>query len=193
MTTWNILNSTAKRQKNSMNRKVTWLVWAIIVLFLMNAATLGTILYHNSKKQERVADTTVVASSFSGNPMNGRFFRQTLGFDNEQMAVFQEANRHFRPRTMALTFDIDSLKSAMFEEMKKQNPDTLKLAILSKEIGEMHGQLKQATYQFYLKLKNICTDQQRSQLEKAFQPLFITENLQQTPRGFQRGWRRESN
>jgi hypothetical protein len=109
------------------------------------------------------------------------------------MAVFQDANRQFRPQTMALTFEIDSLKGVMFEEMKKQNPDTLKLALLSKEIGEMHGQLKQETYQFYLKLQNICTDQQRSKLEKAFEPLFISENLQRTPHGFQKGWRRENN
>jgi hypothetical protein len=176
-----------------MSRKVTWLVWAIILLFLMNAATLGTILYHKSTKQVGQVDTTSVAGSFSGNPINGRFFRQTLGFDNNQMAVFQDANRQFRPQTMALTFEIDSLKGVMFEEMKKQNPDTLKLALLSKEIGEMHGQLKQETYQFYLKLQNICTDQQRSKLEKAFEPLFISENLQRTPHGFQKGWRRENN
>ena len=176
-----------------MNRTVTLLVWAIIVLFLMNAATLGTILYHNRTKQKEPIDTTSVVSSFRGNPINGRFFRQTLGFDSKQMAAFQEANRQFRPQTMTLTSEIDSLKGVMFQEMKKQEPDTLKLDLLSKQIGDLHGQLKQQTYQFYLKLQNVCTEQQRSQLEKAFEPLFISENVQQRPHGFQRGWRRENN
>lgn len=175
-----------------MNQKIKWLVWAIIVLFLMNAVTLGTIIYHNYKQEQQV-DTISTVSSFSGNPINGRFFRQTLGFDNEQMSVFQEANQQFRPQTMALTLSIDSLKTEMFAEMKKQEPDTMKLNKLSKEIGDRHAQLKEETYRFYLKLKAVCTEQQQLQLEKVFEPLFINENLPITPRGFQKGRNRINN
>jgi uncharacterized membrane protein len=176
-----------------MNRKTTWLVWAIVILFLMNAATLGTIVYHNSKQQAQKPDTTAVAESFSGNVINGRFFRQTLGFDNQQMAAFQAANREFRPQTMDITLGIDSLKVAMFAEMRRQTPDTVKLSDLSKQIGQMHTLLKQKTWQFYLKLKAVSTEQQASQLEKAFEPLFINENLQATPHGFHQGWRKVKN
>ena len=175
-----------------MNQKTKWLVWAIIVLFLMNAVTLGTIIWHNYK-QERQADSTSTVSSLPGNPINGRFFRQILGFDNEQMSAFQEANHQFRPQTMALTLSIDSLKTEMFTEMKKQVPDTLKLAILSKQIGDMHAQLKEETYRFYLKLKLVCNEQQQLQLEKVFEPLFINENLPVTPGGFQKGRNRANN
>jgi len=176
-----------------MDRKTTWLVWAIIILFLMNAATLGTIIYHNSNQRKQAAVDTSVVTSFSGNVINGRFFRQTLGFDNEQMTAFQAANRHFRPQTMNITFGIDSLKQAMFLEMRKQDPDTLKLAALSREIGELHTLLKQKTWQFYLEIKSVCNAQQLSQLETAFEPLFINESLQQRPHGFQKGWRKGNN
>jgi hypothetical protein len=192
MKRWSILNFTGKQQTNSMNQKIKWLVWAVIVLFLMNAVTLGTILYHNYK-QDRGIDTTSIANSFSGNAMNGRFFRQALGFNDDQMAVFQEANQRFRPQTMALTLSIDSLKSEMFTEMKKQAADTMKLDSLSKKVGDLHGQLKHETYQFYLKLKSVCSQQQQLELDKVFEPLFINEDLSTRPRGFQRGWNRVNN
>jgi hypothetical protein len=57
----------------------------------------------------------------------------------------------------------------------------------------MHTLLKQKTWQFYLRLKAVSTEQQASQLEKAFEPLFINENLQATPHGFHQGWRKVKN
>jgi hypothetical protein len=175
-----------------MNQKTKWLVWAIVFLFLINAVTLGTIFYQSYKQQHQV-DSTSITGTFSGNVINGRFFRKTLGFNNEQMAAFQKAHQQFRPQTMALTLGIDNLKAEMFAEMKNQQPDTLKLSKLSKEIGDMHGQLKLKTFQFYLKLKAVCSDQQKTQLEKIFEPLFINENILMAPHGFQRGLNRANN
>jgi hemoglobin-like flavoprotein len=175
-----------------MNQKVKLLVWAIVILFLMNVATLGTILYHNYKQQALV-DSTAISRSFTGNVINGRFFRQTLGFSNEQMNVFREANQQFRPQTAALMSAIDSSKVEMFTEMKKRKPDTLKLDLLSKRIGRLHGQLKHETYEFYLVLKNVCSEQQQLQLDKVFEPVFLNENLQTPHHGFQKGWNRANN
>lgn len=175
-----------------MTGKVKWMVWAIVVLFLMNAATLGTILYHNYK-QETPADSVTYTASYAGNALNGRFFRQTLGFTNDQMDVFRNANEQFRPRTAALTLSIDSLKAEMFKEMKKANPDTLRLNTLSNDIGNLHSELKRETYQFFLRIRIVCTQEQASQLEKVFEPLFVNENLPTGPRGYQRGWNRANN
>jgi hypothetical protein len=187
------LFSISKLQTNNgMTGKIKWMVWAIVLLFLMNAATLGTIVYHNYK-QQAPADTVAYVSSYSGNALNGRFFRQTLGFTNDQMEVFRDANEQFRPQTAALTFSIDSLKAQMFKEMKSEGPDTLRLGELSRKIGDMHGDLKRETYQFFLKIRAVCSREQASELEKVFEPLFVNENLPTVPRGYQRGWNRANN
>ena len=175
-----------------MTGKIKWMIWAIVVLFLINAATLGTILYHNNK-QETPVDSITYAGSYAGNALNGRFFLQTLGFTNDQMDVFRNANEQFRPQTAALTLSIDSLKAEMFKEMKNANPDTLRLNALSNDIGNLHSELKRETYQFFLKVKTVCTQEQASQLEKVFEPLFVNENLPTRPPGYQRGWNRANN
>ncbi|HWI93227.1 MAG TPA: hypothetical protein VNT20_18240 [Flavisolibacter sp.] len=175
-----------------MTGKIKWMVWAIVVLFLMNAATLGTILYHNYKQQVP-ADTVAYVSSYPGNALNGRFFRQTLDFTNDQMEVFRDANEQFRPQTATLTFSIDSLKAEMFKEMKNEKPNTSRLGELSAKIGDMHGELKRETYEFFLRIRAVCSEEQALELEKVFEPLFVNENLPTVPRGYQRGWKRANN
>ncbi|MGE5520898.1 MAG: hypothetical protein ACM3VS_13285 [Candidatus Dadabacteria bacterium] len=175
-----------------MNQKYKWLVWAIVFLLVLNVATLTTIIYHNYKQEKQSASPTV-ASAAGTNVVNGRFFKQNLGFTNEQMDKFRQANQQFRPHTEALTFSIDSMKNKMFREMKKEQPDTSRLNVLSAKIGELHGQLKRQTYEFYLRLKSVCSDQQLSELDKVFQPLFINDNFQPGAGRSKRGWHKAGN
>ncbi|HMT73006.1 MAG TPA: hypothetical protein PKA77_02995 [Chitinophagaceae bacterium] len=163
-----------------MMRKTQILTWAVVFLAVTNAVTIGTILYHNY--QESQEKTNVAINSADGsNMINGRYLRQTLGFDAEQIASFREINQQFRPAVYDLTILIDSLKTNMFSEMQKSSPDTVLLRKLSASIGEMHGQLKYETYNFFLRLKNICTPEQAKELEKTFQPLFKTEGITHPP------------
>jgi hypothetical protein len=159
-----------------MNRKLNILIWALVFLLITNAATIGTILYHNYREAKREDQLNNTVNT-GGNPINGKFFRQTLGFNNEQMEKFREINHAFRPLTFQYTITIDSLKNEMFTEMKQENPDTVKLNFQSAEIGRLHGLLKYETYKFYLDLKKICSGSQQRELEKAFQPLFINETI----------------
>ncbi len=163
-----------------MMRKTHILTWAVVFLAVTNVVTIGTILYHNY--QERQAETSVAINSLDGsNMINGRYLKQTLGFDAEQITLFREINQQFRPAVYELTMIIDSLKTNMFGEMQKASPDTSLLRALSGRIGEMHGQLKYETYNFFLRLKNICTPEQAKELEKTFQPLFKTEGITRPP------------
>lgn len=85
--------------------------------------------------------------------INGRFLRQTLGFNEEQMSAFREVNQVFRPAVLDFTISIDSLKTVMFTEMQKAEPDTIALNEISKQIGALHGRLKYETYKFFIRLK----------------------------------------
>jgi hypothetical protein len=152
------------------------LIWAVVLLILTNVATVGTILY-NRYKVSAAADNIAINSGSGVNMLNGKFFRQTLGFTHEQMDSFRDINQVFRPSAMDLTYGVDSLKTAMYNELQKAVPDTVRLNNLSWQIGEMHGKLKYETFHFYLNLKKICSSAQSIELEKAFQPLFKTENI----------------
>ncbi|MBI3139032.1 MAG: periplasmic heavy metal sensor [Sphingobacteriales bacterium] len=159
-----------------MIRKTQILTWLVILLMILNAVTIGTILYNNYREEK--AETGIrIQTPQGGNVINGRFFRQELGFDAAQMEVFREANQQFRPVTMGLTFQIDSLKEEMFRLLRQVSPDTLQLNRLSVRIGEMHGRLKAETFRFYIRVKAVCTPPQVQKLEQVFRPLFSNEGL----------------
>lgn len=175
----------------TMKRKTQILTWAVVLLLITNAVTIATILYHNYKERKNKENITITSPGGT-NMINGRFLRQELGFDQTQMDVFRQANQKFRPTAMFITDNIDSLKNEMFAELRKIKPDTAKLGNLSEMIGQLHGQLKQETYTFYLQLKNICSPEQQAELEKAFLPLFKNERMTTLPGQHRRkGWNRD--
>jgi GTPase SAR1 family protein len=150
--------------------KVKMLQWIVVLLLLLNLSTIAGIVYHNY--QEKNNDELLISDSQNESRLNGRYFRQTLGFDNEQMEAFRAANRLFQPKANAIIISIDSLKNDIFEELKKSNPDTEKLNRLSEGIGLKHTALKKETNQFYLNIKQVCNPSQKELLNEVFSPLF---------------------
>jgi Spy/CpxP family protein refolding chaperone len=157
-------------------KKSQLLIWALVLLVILNVATIGTILYHKYQSTP-VSNNIAINTGVEVNMLNGQFFRQTLGFNDVQLDAFRDINQMFRPTARMLTYRIDSLKNEMFSALQKESPDTVRLNTMSTQIGELHGRLKYETYHFYLDLKKICTPAQSAELEKAFQPLFKTENI----------------
>ncbi|MBL0147167.1 MAG: hypothetical protein IPP48_17145 [Chitinophagaceae bacterium] len=140
-----------------MMQKTQILKWLVVILVLLNIATISTILFHNYKMQNKNIDNTIaINTGYGTNMLNGRFFRQTLGFNQQQMDSFRNINQAFRPNAMDLTYRIDSVKEKMFIELQKTAPDTIVLHAMSAQIGELHSQLKYKTGMFYLRLKRFA-------------------------------------
>ena len=150
--------------------KTKLLTWAVVLLVVLNMTTIATVFYRNYKVSAE--KETIVLGNESNDMLNGRFFRQTIGFNDSQMITFREANREFRPKANGIIFQIDSLKNEMFLELKKAKSDTVKLNDLSYETGALHADLKRETNRFYLKVKTVCTPKQIEQLQTTFTPLF---------------------
>jgi hypothetical protein len=156
-----------------MNKTTKILVWVIVLLALLNLTTIGTILYQNYHKKAENED--IIVPSTNTTPINGRFFRKELGFDDMQMDKFRALNHPFQEAARVLIFDIDAMKREMFTELNKSDIDTLKVDELEKKIGEHHAQLKHQINDFYLGLKDICNEEQAIKLQNAFEPLFYED------------------
>jgi hypothetical protein len=144
--------------------------WIIVLLVALNLTTIGTVVVHHLQhKQEQ---KTLILDPENNIRINGRYFRQELGFDNEQLQVFRVVNRTFQPEARAILEHIDSLKEKAFEELHGEHPDTVVLNKLAQEIGHQHGNLKYKTHHFYLTLKNTCNEEQAIKLQELFSPLF---------------------
>lgn len=176
------------------------LIWSVVVLLVLNVSTLATIGFHAFQKNT-ISNTSQTANAsksyFSSEKFSGRYFRDYLGLNNDQMNDFFKINQSFRREAFSIYEKLDEIRKNMLEEMSAEKSDTLKLNELSTELGSQHARLKVISFQYYLNIKEICTAEQKLKLKDIFKNFFETE----APAGFPgpgknrrgQGWRNSSN
>ncbi len=176
------------------------LIWSAVVLLVLNVSILATIginaLHNNDittqNKREISANSNLTSENFSG-----RYFRDKLELSADQMKLFFKINQRFRSEAFSIQDQLAEVRKSMMEEMSAEKSDTLKLNILSSELGSLHARLKVISFQYYLNIKEICSPEQKVKLKEIFKIFFETE----TPIGNQgpgryrkgQGWRNNSN
>lgn len=163
------------------------LIWSVILLALLNISTIGTIYLSNRANSSDPEESIVIDPESS--PLNGRYLRQELNFDHEQVAVFRDESREFRQSANGVIEKMNRYKSLLFEEIRRETPERLKTKEYSDSIGRAHSQLKEITVDFYLEIRKCCTGDQAAKLEKIFAPLF-RDNPQMRGAGQGHGRRR---
>lgn len=157
--------------------KHTLLIWAIVVLALMNISTLVTILYNRSRTATSEAESVKGQKQLEADSekFSGRYFRDELKLNDEQMDKFREINPTFRSKARMITFELTEKRKQMLLEMSDVNSDTLRLNALSDSIGQLHSNLKKLTYRYYMAVKAICDTEQQKKLEQLFGEVFTND------------------
>ena len=170
--------------------KYSLLIWAIVILAVMNISTLMTILYHNyqSDKTEPVSTSDPKQLETDSEKFSGRYFRDQLNLNSEQMDKFKKMNPVFRPKARGITIELAEKRKQMLVEMSAANSDTTRLNALSDSIGQLHSDLKKITYRYYMEIKSICDAEQQRKLEQLFGEMFTNDSQLGNPgNGGQRG------
>lgn len=157
--------------------KHKWMAWAIIILAIMNLSTIITVVYQKNRteKAEGIPESGISVSENASMKYSGRYFRDQLGFTREQMDKFVQFNPDFRQKVRNINIHLSNLRQQMLTGMTETNFDTTRLNFLSDSIGYLHADLKKATYNYYLNLKNISNTQQQEKLEQLFSEMFATD------------------
>jgi len=170
------------------------MVWAIMILAVMNISTLATIMYH--KYQSEKTETTSVSDQkqleADSEKFSGRYFRDQLNLSREQMDKFKEINPVFRPKARDITIGLAQKRKQMLIEMAAVKSDTLRLNALSDSIGQLHSNLKKITYRYYMEIKSICDQEQQRKLEQIFGEMFTNDSpMGNHGKGGPRGWQKD--
>lgn len=167
--------------------KYRTLIWIAVILFVMNLATIGSLIYHTLKKGTPSASsgqTEAVAQDEQG----ARFFFDRLDLTTDQTGPVREAYREYNRATNHLVHELRFLRVDMVEQMTKADPDTVRLNEIYREIGSLHEALKRKTAEYYLQLRSICTTEQQLKLDAIFRDMVSDEEDVPVQRGRRRGW-----
>lgn len=172
-----------------MMNKQTLLIWAVVVLVVLNLSTLATFFFLQQPERDvkAPAQLETYAEKYSG-----RYFRDQLNLDRDQMDHFRGFNPPFRKKALEISEAMTQTRKAMLEEMAAPVCDTLKLNRMADSIGSLHRDLKNLTWHYYLDLKSICTPDQQVLLKKLFTDMFINDIPMGHP-GRGQGWQRGRN
>jgi len=153
------------------------MVWSIVVLAVLNITTLITIFYnrHQSIQSMPITSSDRVISERTSMKFSGRYFRDYLRLNAQQMNRFGQFNPTFRRQVQNINFDLADKRHRMLLEMSTPKCDTVRLNQLSDSIGFLHVRLKKLTYGYYLNFRGICDRQQQQKLEQIFSEMYASE------------------
>ncbi|HBE42755.1 MAG TPA: hypothetical protein DDW27_16430 [Bacteroidales bacterium] len=153
------------------------MIWAIVVLAVLNITTILTIIYHRHQPRPEI---TVPVSGTIGEEnssvrFSGRWFRDELDLSAEQMNRFREFNPAFRQHVRDINLELNDLRRLMLEEMSSPACDSARLNLLADSIGHLHADLKILTYKYYMDFKVIIREDQKEKLDNMFGEMFATD------------------
>lgn len=143
------------------------LIWAVVILFASNLSMGISFLYHKQQDKifmKQLEETAIEVPS----ERRTRFFRDQLNLDRDQLENFRELNREFNRTAWQITHRLEDYRVEMVRELGKENPNQKTLDSISKNIGELHTNLKEETIDYYLQMKEACTEQQQIKLNEIF-------------------------
>jgi hypothetical protein len=143
------------------------LIWTIVILLATNISMGFSFLYHKIQDKKMMEQTEETAIEVPAERRT-RFFREKLNLRFEQMETFRQLNRNFNQNAWQINHNLEVLRIEMVKEMGKENPDQAKLASISRQIGELHTNLKNETIAYYLAMKSECDESQHEKLNEIF-------------------------
>ncbi len=143
------------------------LLWIIAILLVTNVSTIGTVIYRVYFQENTTTYNTATQIDIPDGHL-GRFFREELNLNYEQHQQFRTFRQKFHKKASLISNDMQINRNKLIAELGRKNSDTIYLHMLSKEIGNMHTDLKHLTFEYYLELKNVCTPEQKEKLFQIF-------------------------
>ena len=148
--------------------KHNFLVAAIVVLIVVNLATIGMIFFNGPGFH-----------TFNGPrpgmmeqpPPGGKFFEDVLRLSDEQKAKFSQLRDEHFAQVKGLIDNSLKAKDDAFNELMKENPDKQKVDSLFEVSGKLQIQLDKLTFEHFVKLKALCTKEQLPAFNKLLNEL----------------------
>ena len=174
----------------AITNKYRILTGVIIILIATNLSMGISFLYHR-QQDKKIVEQQQEASVEVPAQQRTRFFREQLNLRPDQVEIFRELNRNFNQTAWQINHSLERLRIEMVNEMGRREPDEARLKEVSRDIGELHTQLKDETIKYYLAMKEVCTEEQQARLNQLFISILQSNEdvrLPQRGRRFRHNW-----
>jgi Spy/CpxP family protein refolding chaperone len=141
------------------------IIWILTGSLIITLSILASLIYHTWAVPEKIVTQQACTTSCL------MLFNE-LDLDATQEEELEIILDHFSDSSASLISDLRQLRLALMEELQKDKPDSLRIFLLSEELGASHARMtNQAVYQ-YLQIRAICNPDQLQRLTNVYCDLF---------------------
>jgi len=141
------------------------LLWILTGLLVVALSVLGSVIYFTWMEQEKIETMQVCSSSC-------QMLEMELGLDASQNAQLEQILERFREPSEALVSSLRDTRMALMVELRKEQPDTAQIRLLTEEIGANQTSLTALAATQYLQIRSICSPEQQERLCDVYCDLF---------------------
>ena len=148
--------------------KKSFTFWLIVLLIVINIAAIATMIYITQHRCHKIEHFEKMKC-----PTPRQYFIQELQLNEEQSKEFKMLHKQHRQQARVLYNQMIEKQSVLFEEIHKDNPDSLLINTLLNELGKLHVELQNEALQHYKSLQNICTPEQKKKLKVLYKDIIV--------------------
>jgi hypothetical protein len=143
--------------------------WIVIVLTIINLASLATIYYKTSCERRKCVTANKEQQRQKGRDLHWR----KLNLNQDQEVKFREKGKQYFDSIKVIFKIRDTLARQIVSELRKDNPDLELMYSFSQKMGENYGRSKILTIDHILKLKKLCRPEQVQKLDSMYYFLLV--------------------
>lgn len=147
---------------NRQNYKI--LVWLVIALLILNISALGAILWFRYYTPPLPGKPYSIKKEQPGMRFHDSFIREEVGLDDDQLQKFTELRDLHLKEIKEISAEIEKTRQFQLETIRQDDTDTEVLDSLNKRMGKLHYSWSVSSGDFLLKVKSICTEEQREKM-----------------------------
>jgi len=171
------------------------LIGGLILLFVINIAALGTIIYQNQKYKATTEEKEYTKRPWHDDEKRNRdkkyshkgrrdesrekrrgnrfdhFIKDELNFDEDQFSKFLDLREKNKEKQHSIVSKLSQKREEMMKELSAETPDTTKLNQIAKQIGNLHEELKKGTIEHFIQVKAICNPSQEKKFNELIQKM----------------------
>lgn len=146
---------------NERNTIKTWMIIAIVVLFIINLVAITTIFVQNKQNARNNMNFRPFMKEKSYEHFH-KFLQNELELSDNEMSEFHNLRKKYMQESRSIMIKMGKKRSQVFEEVIKEEVDTLRLSNLNIEIDKLHVSIRLLTLKHFLEVKKVLsTEQQR--------------------------------
>jgi Spy/CpxP family protein refolding chaperone len=156
-------------------------LFIIIILVIFNISAIVAIIYHLRSEHRQMRPDREEGHD------RGRHLADKIGFDKAQAVQFDTLRADFGRKAKAIMNTIQEKKLEIINEFTSESPDTAKLYQLTRDIGNLHTDMRRLSIDHFMNVKKLCTPGQKTKLLDLFKNMMKMEEGAGFNRQFRHG------